>query len=90
MIHRISIILYRYKYRTEKTDRYPTLPLVTVCSLRAMCRLAHVTLKMLNLYIFIFLFCTGVMTGKNLVKILKAEGIPVYRQKAKQKKKVND
>ena len=26
MIHGISIILYRYKYRIEKNDRYPALP----------------------------------------------------------------
>ena len=25
MIHQISIILLRYKYRTEKIDRYPAL-----------------------------------------------------------------
>ena len=25
MIHRMSIILYRYKYRIEKIDRYPAL-----------------------------------------------------------------
>ena len=31
MIYRISIILYRYKYRIEKIDQYPAL--VCVCAL---------------------------------------------------------
>ena len=28
MIYRISINLYRYEYRMEKTDRYPALPVM--------------------------------------------------------------
>ena len=33
MIYRISIILYRYEYRIEKTDRYPAL-LICPCEFK--------------------------------------------------------
>ena len=32
VIYRISINLYRYEYRIEKTDRYPALPIRSIAS----------------------------------------------------------